>query len=370
LGSAYLNQGRSIWDGRRGLGGRLLSSPPASRGGGARPRGGELTGDEGRRGSAGPWDDLGGRGGWGGRGEPSGEDWVGAGAPEGGGPRRSGSAVVLRDSGEKLNATGGNKKDGRGRERFLTSRRTPGTPRWRRRRGGSPSRRWRTSTAAQRMAVSAGRGIQGGRGEIGARPGLRTSRRSSPWQRARWGSNGDGETSSGGGGLMAAALWCASSVGKVEGRPAGAQMREGMRASEVLGSSGRGRGGGELHARRGRGVRGTRGSGRRLRGDGRADSSGPRAERAGEAVAGKAVALTSGPARAERGEGEGGRARGDGPDGPKGRGGGGNGLLSFSFYSGICFPFFFLFTLFDSNPNKPQIQISISKNYAPNKSRI
>jgi hypothetical protein len=34
------------------------------------------------------------------------------------------------------------------------------------------------------------------------------------------------------------------------------------------------------------------------------------------------------------------------------------------------FSLFFLFTLFDSNPNKPQIQISISKNYAPNKSRI
>jgi hypothetical protein len=103
-------------------------------------------------GSAGPWGDLGGRGGWGGRGEPSGGDWVGAGAPEGGGPRRSGSAVALKDSGEQLNATGGNKKDGRGRERFLTSRRTPGTPRWRRRRGGSPSRRWRTSATAQRTS--------------------------------------------------------------------------------------------------------------------------------------------------------------------------------------------------------------------------
>jgi hypothetical protein len=79
-------------------------------------------------GSAGPWGDLGDRGGWGGRGEPSGGDWVGAGAPEGGGPWRSGSAVALKDSGEQLNATGGNKKDGRGRERFLTSRRTPGTP--------------------------------------------------------------------------------------------------------------------------------------------------------------------------------------------------------------------------------------------------
>jgi hypothetical protein len=129
----------------------------------------------------------------------------GQGHRRGGGPRRSGSAVALRDSGEQLNATGGNKKVGRG-ERFLTSRRTPGTPRWRRRRGGSPSRRWRTSSAAQRTAVSAGRGIRGGRGEIGTHPELRTSGRSSPWQRARRGSNGDGETSSGGGGLMAAAI--------------------------------------------------------------------------------------------------------------------------------------------------------------------
>jgi hypothetical protein len=40
----------------------------------------------------------------------------------GGGPRRSGSAVALRDSGEQLNATGGNRKDGRGRERGLQVR--------------------------------------------------------------------------------------------------------------------------------------------------------------------------------------------------------------------------------------------------------
>jgi hypothetical protein len=95
----------------------------------------------------------------------------GRGHRRGGGPRRSGSAVALRDSGEQLNATGGNRKDGRGRERFLTSRRTPGTPRWRRRRGGSPSRRWRTSAAAQRTAVSAGRVIRGGGGKLERVPG-------------------------------------------------------------------------------------------------------------------------------------------------------------------------------------------------------
>jgi hypothetical protein len=39
---------------------------------------------------------------------------------------------------------------------------------------------------------------------------------------------------------MAAALWRVRSVGEVVGGSAGAQMREGERAGEVLGSSGRG----------------------------------------------------------------------------------------------------------------------------------
>jgi hypothetical protein len=174
-------------------------------------------------------------------------------------------------------------------------------------------------------------------------PGLRTSRRSSPWQRARRGSNVDRGTGSGRRRLMAAALWRVSSVGEVEERSAGAQMREGERASEVLGSSGRGRGGCELHARRGRGVRGTRSSGRRLRGDGGADSPGSRAERAGEAGAdaGKAAAMTGGPARAEREEGGGRRTRGMGLMGRKAEGAGGVGFFPFFFYSGICFPFSF-----------------------------
>jgi hypothetical protein len=280
--------------------------------------------------------------------------------------------VALKNSGEELSAAECNRGKGRGQRRFLTSRRTPGTPRWRRRRGDGSGRRWRTSAAAQRTAGEHGQRNSGReRGNWGVsrvadvaaeltvaegRVGLQRRRRNGLMRRR----------------LMAAALWRASSVGEVEGRSAGAQMREGERASEVLGSSGRGRGGCELHARRGRGVCGTRGSGRRLRGDGRANSSGPRAERARKAGAGarKAVVLTSGPARAERGEGEGGRARGDGPDGPKGRGGRGSGLLSFFFYSGICFPLFFLFTLFDSNLNRPQIQISTSKYYAPSKSGI
>jgi hypothetical protein len=57
-----------------GIGWPALSSPTASRGGGARPRGGELAGDEGRGALRVLGGDLDGRGGWGGRGEPSGGD--------------------------------------------------------------------------------------------------------------------------------------------------------------------------------------------------------------------------------------------------------------------------------------------------------
>jgi hypothetical protein len=144
------------------------------------------------------------------------------------------------------------------------------------------------------------------------------------------------------GGLMATALWRVRSVGEVREGSAGAQMREGERASGVLGSSVRGWGGCGLHARRGRGDRGNAQLGRQLHGDEGADSPGPRAERAGKAGAGaeKAAALTGGPAGAERGGGRG--ARGIGPAGPKGRGGGaGLGFFPFFFYSGICFLFYF-----------------------------
>uniref|UniRef100_A0A804UIF4 Uncharacterized protein n=1 Tax=Zea mays TaxID=4577 RepID=A0A804UIF4_MAIZE len=48
---------------------------------------------------------------------------------------------------------------------------------------------------------------------------------------------------------MAAALGRARNEGEVEEGSAGAQMREGERASGALGSSGQGRGGCELHAR-------------------------------------------------------------------------------------------------------------------------
>jgi hypothetical protein len=146
------------------------------------------------------------------------------------------------------------------------------------------------------------------------------------------------------GGLMAVALWRVRSVGEVGEGSAGAQMREGERVCEALGSSGRGWGGCELHARRGHGDRGNAQLGRRLRGDEGADSPGPRAERERKAGAGaeKAAALTSGPARAEREGGRGARA-GLGRLGRKAEGGQGCGLLSLFFYSGICFLFSFYF---------------------------
>jgi hypothetical protein len=81
---------------------------------------------------------------------------------------------------------------------------------------------------------------------------------------------------------MAAALWRVRSAGEVGEGAAGAQMREGERANGVLGSSGWGRGGCELHARRGRGDRGHAQLGRQLRGDEGADNPGPQAERAGK----------------------------------------------------------------------------------------
>jgi hypothetical protein len=172
-----------------------------------------------------------GRPGWPGRlGRAWGTLWwgLGRGRGTGGGrptaKRLSGGAKGLRRA---IKRGGGNKKDGRGRERFLTSRRTPGTPRWRRRRGGSPSRRWRTSATAQRTAGERGQRNSGReRGDwgvsrvadVGAK--LTVAEGTAGLQRRRRNELGRRR-------LMAAALWRASSVGEVEGRPAGAQMREG-----------------------------------------------------------------------------------------------------------------------------------------------
>jgi hypothetical protein len=124
-------------------------------------------------------------------------------------------------------------------------------------------------------------------------------------------------------------------------------MREGERASGVLGSSGRGRGGCELHAQRGRGVRDSAQLGRRLRGDDGADSPGPRAEREGKAGAGaeKAAALTGGPAGAERGGGRRARAR-DGPSwAERLRGRGKRASFLFPFILEFVFSFLFIFSI-------------------------
>ena len=100
---------------------------------------------------------------------------------------------------------------------------------------------------------------------------------------------------------MAAALWRVRSVGEVGEGSAGAQMREGERASEALGSSGRG----EVVASSTRDV-GAESAARADRGGGYAETEELTAraheqrERKAGAGAGKAVALTGGPARAER----------------------------------------------------------------------
>jgi hypothetical protein len=88
--------------------------PTASWGGGARPRGGGLAGDEGHGRLARLWGNPSGRGGQGGHGDSIGGVWVGAEAPEGGGSRRGGSAVGLFYSGEQSNATESQTRGDRG----------------------------------------------------------------------------------------------------------------------------------------------------------------------------------------------------------------------------------------------------------------
>jgi hypothetical protein len=106
-----------------------------------------------------------------------------------------------------------------------------------------------------------------------------------------------------------------------------------------------GRGGCELHARRGRGDRGNAQLGRRLRGDDGADSPGPRAEREGKAGAGaeKAAALTGGPAGAEREEGEEARARDWAGWAERPRGPGLWASFPFSFILAFVFSFLFIY---------------------------
>jgi hypothetical protein len=190
--------------------------------------------------------------------------------------------------------------------------------------------------------VSADRGNQGGRGEIGACPELRTSRQSSPWQRARWGSDVDGETGSGQRRATAAPLWRARSVGEVEKRfcrcaneggrgerGSGAQVTEGGAVASSMRDVGAES---SVRAAREGGYAGTReltegareqrerGSGRTRGESGRADRAGPPGQREG---------------------GRNGRARGMGRLGRKAEGNRGAGHFTFFFYFSNCFPFSF-----------------------------
>jgi hypothetical protein len=197
-----------------------------------------------------------------------------------------------------------------------------------------------------RRRVSAGRGNQGGRGEIGACPELRTSRQSSPWQRAQQGSDFDGKRA-----------WDSSGQRRLlpGGRATrGVEMRLCRCANEGGGKSEWGSGGlkwtwaGQLRARRAtwaRSPRCARSSGGRLRGDEGADRGGPQAERERERAhaQGKRQRGQGGPTGAERKRGSR-RARG-GPAGPKGRGEKGlRATLLFSFISEIVFPFLFIYS--------------------------
>jgi hypothetical protein len=142
-------------------------------------------------------------------------------------------------------------------------------------------------------------------------------------------------------------LWRARSEGEVEEGSARAQMGEGARASGIRGSSGQGRVSCELHARRGRGEGGRAQLGRRLREDEGADKPGPRAEREGKAGAGAGKAAGA-DGRARQGRerrGKRARTRGMGRLGRKAEGGMGLGFFPFFFYSGIVFPFSFIYSI-------------------------
>jgi hypothetical protein len=82
---------------------------------------------------------------------------------------------------------------------------------------------------------------------------------------------------------------------------------------------------------------------RRLRGDGRADSSGPRAERAGKRARtwGRWSRIRAGPPGQREKRGKEGARGGMGQMGRKAKGAGDAGFFPFFFYSGICFPFSF-----------------------------
>jgi hypothetical protein len=166
--------------------------------------------------------------------------------------------------------------------RFLTSRRTPGTPRWRQRRGDGPGRRWRTTATAQRTAGERGqRKLGRERGNWGVsrvadvEAKLTVVEGTTGLQRRR--KNGLGTAAVNGGGALA----CAQRGGG--GREVCRCANEGGREGG-LGSGLKWPRAGWLRASRATWARRPRHAqlGRRLRGDEGADSRGPRAERAGE----------------------------------------------------------------------------------------
>jgi hypothetical protein len=157
-----------------------------------------------------------GRPGWSGRlGKARGTYWRGL-RRDRGGPRWNGSAAAPTDSDEELSTAGSKGGEGRGQGRFLTSRRTPGTSRWRQRCGDGSGRRWRTTTAARRMAGERGqRGLGRDRRNWGVsrvadvEAKLTVAEGTAGLRRRR-------ETGSGRRRATAAALWRARSVGEVE----------------------------------------------------------------------------------------------------------------------------------------------------------
>jgi hypothetical protein len=166
--------------------------------------------------------------------------------------------------------------------RFLTSRRTPGTPRWRQRRGDGPGRRWRTTATAQRTAGERGqRKLGRERGNWGVsrvadvEAKLTVVEGTTGLQRRR--KNGLGTAAVNGGGALACAQ--RGGGGREVCRCANEGGREGGLGSGLKWPRAR-----WLRASRATWVRRPRHAqlGRRLRGDEGADSRGPRADRAGE----------------------------------------------------------------------------------------
>jgi hypothetical protein len=136
---------------------------------------------------------------------------------------------------------------------LLTSSRSAGIMKQRRRRRGSTGRRWRTPAAQENTPVSMDQAWQGGRGHTEGCPEQLTARRSSLWHWTGHERNDDHRT---GGGHRRAVAELSVCGGRARERGEGAgqraQMREGRWASRVRGSKGA-RGLGRGWGTRGRG---------------------------------------------------------------------------------------------------------------------